>query len=168
MVNIDVLNSWNDAEASAAFLRCCGSARWAERMTALRPFAGAEELFAAAVRVWRGLTAEDWLQAFAAHPKIGDPAASHERFSATAAWSAAEQAGAASAGEATRQALAEANRQYQARFGYIFIVCASGKGADEMLALLRGRLNNGPAEELVLAAGEQEKITRLRLEKLCP
>jgi 2-oxo-4-hydroxy-4-carboxy-5-ureidoimidazoline decarboxylase len=135
-------------------------------MAARRPFAGAAGLFAAAREVWQGLAREDWLEAFAAHPRIGDLEALRGKFAATAAWSAGEQAGVAGAAEATLRALAEANRAYEARFGHIFIVCASGKSAEEMLALLERRLNNSAEEELRTAAGEQEKITRLRLEKL--
>jgi 2-oxo-4-hydroxy-4-carboxy-5-ureidoimidazoline decarboxylase len=166
MIDLDVLNGWSAAEARAALLRCCGSARWAERMAARRPFATEEELFAAAEEVWRGLARADWLEAFAAHPKIGDLDALRARFAATAAWSAAEQAGMVGAPEATLRALAEGNRRYEARFGHIFIVCASGKTAGEMLALLEQRLNNDPEEELRIAASEQKKITHLRLRSL--
>jgi 2-oxo-4-hydroxy-4-carboxy-5-ureidoimidazoline decarboxylase len=168
VIDLDVLNSWGEAEATAAFLRCCGSTRWAARMAARRPFAGEGELFAAAREVWRALALADWLEAFAAHPKIGDLEALRGKFAGTAAWAAGEQAGVTGAPEATLRALAEGNRAYEARFGHLFLVCASGKSAEEMLALLEQRLNNGPEEELLVAAGEQEKITRLRLEKLCP
>lgn len=168
MLNVDALNALAEAEARAALLRCCGSTRWVERMAARRPFAGPADLFAAAEEIWRSLRREDWLEAFAAHPRIGDLEALRQRFTATAAWSAAEQAGVAGAAEATLQALADGNRQYEARFGHLFIVCASGKSAAEMLAQLRQRLGNDPEEELRVAAGEQEKITRLRLERLAP
>jgi len=166
MLNLDLLNAWGAAEAYGAFLRCCEAPRWAERMTARRPFASEAELFAAAEEVWRGLPREGWLQAFAAHPKIGDLDALRARFGGAGGWSAAEQAGVAGASEATLRALAEGNRSYEEKFGHIFIVCATGKGADEMLALLQQRLQNDPGEELEVAAREQEKITRLRLEKL--
>jgi 2-oxo-4-hydroxy-4-carboxy-5-ureidoimidazoline decarboxylase len=167
-MNLDVLNAWTDADASAALLRCCGARRWAEQMMARRPFASAAELFGAAEKIWQELTPGDWLEAFAAHPKIGDQAARRAKFAGTAAWSAAEQAGVEGAPEAVLQALIEGNHQYEARFGYIFIVCASGKTAGEMLALLEQRLNNSNEAELLIAAGEQAKITRLRLEKLGP
>jgi 2-oxo-4-hydroxy-4-carboxy-5-ureidoimidazoline decarboxylase len=166
MINLDALNSGTKEEAYAALLRCCGSTRWAEQMAARRPFASAKELFAAARATWQGLARQDWLEAFAAHPKIGDLEALRGKFAATAAWSAAEQAGVAGAAEATLRALAEANRAYEARFGHLFLVCATGKSAEQMLALLQQRLSNGPDEELRIAAAEQEKITRLRLEKL--
>jgi 2-oxo-4-hydroxy-4-carboxy-5-ureidoimidazoline decarboxylase len=167
MSDVAAINSWSEPEARAAFLRCCGATRWAARMAARRPFAGEAELFAAAGQVWRSLTRADWLEAFAAHPKIGDLEALRRKFAATASWSAGEQAGVAGASETTLQALAEGNRRYEARFGHIFIVCATGKTAAEMLALLDQRLGNEPEEELRIAAGEQEKITQLRLRKLC-
>ena len=124
-----------------------------------RPFASVEEIAAAADTAWWALGRPDWLEAFAAHPQIGGSAPA-------SAWSAAEQAGVAGAAERTRHRLAEANREYQARFGYIFIVCATGKSADEMLDLLEGRLRNDPDHELRVAAEEQRKITQLRLTKL--
>jgi 2-oxo-4-hydroxy-4-carboxy-5-ureidoimidazoline decarboxylase len=162
---LSVLNALPADEARAALLRCCGSRRWADALTARRPFASAEELFAAAEEVWNGLGRDDWLEAFAAHPRIGDVETLRKKFATTAAWCAGEQAGVAGAAEETLQALAEGNRRYEDRFGHIFIVCATGKSAAEMLALLRERLGNDPAEELRVAAAEQAKITRLRLEK---
>ncbi len=168
MVNLDRINSPSETEARAAFLGCCGARRWSEQMAARRPFASEAELFAAAEHVWRALPCEDWLEAFTAHPRIGDLDALRRKFTQTAAWAAGEQAGVAGASEATLVALAEGNRVYEAKFGHIFIVCASGKSAGEMLALLEERLNNNSEKELRIAAREQEKITRLRLQKLCP
>lgn len=166
-MNLDVINAWTEAEAKAAFLRCCGAMRWAQQLTARRPFAREGELLSVATEVWRALTAQDWREAFAAHPRIGeDPAALRNKFRLTAAWSAQEQAGVATASEMTLQALVDGNRAYETKFGYLFVVCASGKSADEMLALLQARLGNGPEEELRIAAAEQEKITRLRLQRL--
>ena len=135
-------------------------------MTAHRPFADAAALFALADACWAGLSRDDWLEAFAHHPRIGDVEGLRTRFANTRAWAAGEQAGTASASEAVLQALTEGNRAYEARFGYIFIVCATGKSAEEMLGLLHARLPNDPAAELPIAAEEQRKITRLRLEKL--
>lgn len=143
-------------EAEAAVLACCGSKRWARRMARARPF-DEGGLFATADRIWRELPAEDWLEAFSAHPRIGARASGQ---------AAAEQAGARGASAETLAALARANREYEERFGYIFIVCASGRSAEEMLDLCRRRLHNAPAEELKVAAEEQRKITRLRLEKM--
>ena len=115
---------------------------------------------------WNSLDRGDWLEAFAAHPRIGDVESLRKKFTATADLCGAEQAGVKDAEKATIQALAEGNRQYEERFGHIFIVCATGKTAPEMLALLRSRLENDPDAELRIAAAEQAKITRLRLEKL--
>jgi 2-oxo-4-hydroxy-4-carboxy-5-ureidoimidazoline decarboxylase len=160
------LNALTEVEARAALQRCCGAARWAEQMATRRPFADPDAVFAAALEVARGLAQSDWLEAFAAHPRIGDLDSLRSKFAHTASWSAREQQSVASAAEATLRALAAGNEAYQAKFGHIFIVCASGKTADEMLALLEQRLGNAPADELRVAAAEQEKITRLRLQKL--
>jgi OHCU decarboxylase len=168
MPNLDRMNSWSEAEARAAFRRCCGAARWAEQMATRRPFASEAELLATAGEVWQTLAAEDWLEALAAHPRIGDLESLRNKFAPAAALAAREQAGVVGASQATLTALAEGNRAYEAKFGHLFIVCASGKNADEMLALLRQRLSHGPEEELRIAAAEQEKITRLRLQGLCP
>ncbi len=160
------LDGLSPAEAAAELRRCCGSARWVECMTAARPFRAKERLFATAEETWNHLDPEDWREAFAHHPKIGDKDALRARFASTRQWAEGEQAGAALASEEVLEALADGNQAYEARFGHIFIVCATGKTAAEMLALLRERLGNDPDEELRIAAGEQAKITRLRLEKL--
>jgi 2-oxo-4-hydroxy-4-carboxy-5-ureidoimidazoline decarboxylase len=165
-VNCRRINAWTEAEARAAFLGCCGSPRWADEMAARRPFAGPDDLFAAAEQVWQALPREEWLRAFAAHPRIGDLQALRAKF-AGAADPAREQAGVAGAAGDVLRDLAEGNARYEAKFGHLFIVCATGKTAPEMLALLRQRLDNGPGHELLCAAGEQARITRLRLEKLC-
>lgn len=160
------LNQLSPAELREALTRCCGSSHWVTQMVERHPFASAEDLFRAAERAADQLTQEDWLEAFKHHPQIGDVSALREKFAATADWASQEQAGSASASEATLQALAEGNQKYVKQFGYIFIVCATGKDADEMLALLQNRLHNDPDTELGIAAAEQRKITRLRLEKL--
>ncbi len=153
-------------EAKAALRRCCGSERWVERMIAARPFLDRERLLAKAEEAWRALAPEDWREAFAHHPKIGDRAALRARFAQTRPWAEGEQSGALQASEETLEALHRENQAYEDRFGHIFIVCATGKSALEMLSLLRGRLHNDPDTELRIAAGEQAKITRLRLLKL--
>ncbi|HVT16335.1 MAG TPA: 2-oxo-4-hydroxy-4-carboxy-5-ureidoimidazoline decarboxylase [Thermoanaerobaculia bacterium] len=156
------LNSLAAEEAAAELLACCGSSAWARALAACRPFAGEETLFAAAERIWWGLRPEDWREAFAAHPRIGEsPAAGR-----SAAWSEAEQAGARRAGAAILDELAAANHAYEARFGHVFLICAAGKSAEEMLAALRDRMVNEPPQELRIAAAEQAKITRLRLARL--
>ena len=160
------LNALLPRQAKAAFLDCCGSPVWARAMNERRPFASAGELFAAADTSWQSAGRDEWLAAFKSHPEIGKRAAEHGQSSAAGAWSAAEQAGTRDAAAATREALAAANRAYRERFGHIFIVCASGKSAEEMLALCEQRLANPRDRELEVAAEEQRKITRLRLEKL--
>lgn len=138
-------------------------------MIAARPFASEAALHEAAERVWAGLGREDYLEAFSHHPRIGeDLAALRARFPDSAGWAQGEQAGVARADDATLAALAANNRRYFERFGYIFIVCASGKSAAQMADLLAARLGNAPDVELAIAAREQARITRLRLEKLSP
>jgi 2-oxo-4-hydroxy-4-carboxy-5-ureidoimidazoline decarboxylase len=167
MADVTPLNSLGECEAHAALLRCCGSTHWAERMASQRPFADFDTLLDTARTVWKNLVRADWLEAFAAHPKIGDLGSLRAKFAQTATWSEQEQAGVATTAESTLQALAAGNRAYEEKFGFIFIVCATGKSAEEMLALLRQRLGNSAADELRIAAAEQEKITGLRLQRLC-
>jgi 2-oxo-4-hydroxy-4-carboxy-5-ureidoimidazoline decarboxylase len=155
-----------EPHAFAAFLRCCGSRRWAEAMTRGRPYQDEPAVQSAAEGAFAALAREDWLEAFSHHPRIGERKALAERFPATAAWSASEQGGVAAAGEDVLDALLSANRAYEARFGHIFIVCATGKSAAEMLALLRERLRHEPEAELEIAAAEQRKITAIRLKRL--
>jgi 2-oxo-4-hydroxy-4-carboxy-5-ureidoimidazoline decarboxylase len=174
-VTLADLNALDDEAASREFLRCCGSSRWAREMAAARPFATAEAMAVRADAIWWALDPADWLEAFAAHPRIGSGGSGGSRGSGGSAragepdgssWSDQEQAGVAGADDEIRRRLAEANRDYHARFGYIFIVCATGKTAGEMLALLEARLRHDAGEELRVAAEEQRKITRLRLRKL--
>jgi 2-oxo-4-hydroxy-4-carboxy-5-ureidoimidazoline decarboxylase len=153
-----VLNAMSAADARAALTRCCGSTRWVTAMLERRPFASTPTLHADADAAWATLGRADLLEAFAAHPRIGARASD--------AWASAEQSGARDADTDTQDALVAANERYQHRFGYIFIVCATGKSAPEMLALLEGRLDNDPTRELAIAAAEQARITHLRLEKL--
>ncbi len=158
------LNALSDERARAALQRCCGARQWVDGMLAARPFASDAELLAAAERVWWRLGRADWLEAFAAHPRIG--ARGKREGEAMTDWARHEQAGAHGAVEATLAALAQENRAYEQRFGHVFLICATGRTADEMLGALRGRLTNDPATELRVAAEEQAKITRLRLDKL--
>lgn len=161
------LNDAPVAAAAAAFARCCGARRWVDAMVAGRPYVSHTHLHGHAREAWWHLGDGDWLEAFRHHPRIGaDPERLRERFGATAAWSAGEQAGVQAADEAVIQALAAGNRSYEQRFGHIFIVCASGLSAAEMRDRLEARMPNDPAVELRIAAGEQAKITALRLDKL--
>jgi OHCU decarboxylase len=160
-VTIVDLNVLDTRAAVRAFLRCCGSSQWAQRMAGARPFDGSDALHTDADAIWWALEPQDWLEAFAAHPQIGDRGQG-----GADTWAADEQAGVAGAVEQTRRRLAEANREYRSRFGYIFIICASARTGDEMLARLETRLRHDPGHELRVAAEEQRKITRLRLAKL--
>lgn len=144
--------------------RACGSSRWVDRMLARRPFGRDAKLLTAARVEWFGLTERDWLEAFAHHPRIGDRASLAERFPTTYDLSSREQAAVGAAHADVLSALADGNDEYFERFGFIFIVCATGKTAPEMLQLLRDRLSNDRATELRIAAEEQARITALRLQ----
>ena len=165
-MTLEQLNQLTAQDAESEFLKCCGSQAWAQAMAASRPFTTEEELFADAEDASTSLTDEDWLQAFRAHPKIGEQKAAAGQTQQEANWSAHEQSGMQAAATDTLARLARGNREYEAKFGFIFIVCASGKSSDEMLAILNDRLKSDLQTELRVAAKEQQKITRLRLEKL--
>jgi 2-oxo-4-hydroxy-4-carboxy-5-ureidoimidazoline decarboxylase len=150
-------------QARALLRVCCGSARWIERMLAERPFGSSERALRLARDAWLSLEPSDWREAFGHHPRIGDLDALRERFPASGSISETEQAGVTAADGATLAALLEGNCAYEARFGYIFIVCASGRTAAEMLGILLGRLDNDPGEEIRIAAGEHAKICEQRL-----
>ncbi len=145
-------------------MKCCGSSRWAREMAGRRPFRTFEELSGAADEVWFSLSREDWLEAFSHHPRIGEKQL-REKFAVTAGWAEQEQKGTAGASENILKALAQGNAEYEKRFGHVFLICATGKGADEMLFALDQRMNNGPERELKIAAGEQAKITQIRMKK---
>jgi OHCU decarboxylase len=152
------LNDLPPTDAQKVLLQCCGSKRWVRLMTARRPFATTEDLFAAADDVARELRPEDWLEAFAAHPRIGERSKS--------AWSQQEQAAALEAEAGVQEKLARGNREYEKKFGFIFIVSASGKRPDQILELLEQRMKNERTVEITNAANEQRQITRNRLQKL--
>lgn len=163
----DVLNALDPVQAARALRTACGSERWVARMLRRRPFASTAALLESAVREWQACSPEDWLEALSQHPQIGeDPAELERRYATSAALSKQEQAGVQGASAATLRALRDGNRAYRQRFGFIFIICASGKSASEMLEALTRRMSHDPATELALAAAEQAKITRLRLEGL--
>lgn len=166
MQSLARLNTLPFTEAETELLRCCGSSRWARRMAEQRPFASFAELLEAADRVWWELEEEDWLEAFSRHPRIGERRAPGATGAGSASWSAQEQAGAQRAVAEVRAGLAAGNREYEQRFGHIYLVCATGRSGEEMLALLHERLGNDPATELRVAAEEQRKITHLRLQRL--
>ena len=165
-MTLDQLNEISAELATAELLKCCGSTRWAREMSRNRPFASLEELCQKADAVCGSLKEEDWLEAFRAHPKIGERKAATDQSQQAQSWSAQEQSGVTNAARQTVDELAQQNREYEARFGFIFIVCATGKSPEELLEILKSRIDNDRHEELLIAAEEQRKITRLRLEKL--
>jgi 2-oxo-4-hydroxy-4-carboxy-5-ureidoimidazoline decarboxylase len=150
----------------AELTKCCGSSAWVNRMLPFIPAEDLVELLEDAEEQWWKCSENDWKEAFAHHPKIGDLESLKKKFASTAELTSGEQGQVSHASEDVLKALAEGNRLYEDKFGYIFIVCATGKSAEEMLGLLHARLGNDPKEELEIAADEQNKITKLRLEKL--
>ena len=135
-------------------------------MVSVFPLADVETLMDEAKTKWNELAETDWREAFTYHPKIGDVNSLKEKFASTSTWAEGEQGAVKEASQADLEALAAGNDEYERKFGYIFIVCATGKSVDEMLALLQARLVNSLEDEILIAMGEQGKITRLRLEKL--
>lgn len=160
------LNTMPAERATEVLTACCGSQRWVSRMVAKRPFASREEVLNEADRIWGSLVPRDWLESFMHHPRIGEKAAAIAQDATGRSWSAQEQSSLTQATAAARAELARVNKDYEQRFGFIYIVCASGKTMDEMLRLARERLMNDPEKELRVAAEEQRKIMRRRLEKL--
>jgi OHCU decarboxylase len=165
-IDLERLNLLPASEAKKELLKCCGCRKWAAMLIAERPFKNATDLIAKADQVWWSLEPRDWLEAFHSHPKIGEKKAASAVAVEAQRWSEDEQSGIRNSAQETMATLAQLNRVYEEKFGYIFIVCASGKSSDEMLAILRARLENPAAQELQIAAAEQAKITALRLEKL--
>ncbi|MGA7930635.1 MAG: 2-oxo-4-hydroxy-4-carboxy-5-ureidoimidazoline decarboxylase [Candidatus Sulfotelmatobacter sp.] len=169
----EVLLRWNNAplEAGATqILPCCGSMAWAREMAARRPFQDEAALMAASDQAWRSLTESDWMEAFNSHPRIGEsnaanPSAQRSSVQPSSAWAIEEQKEVADAGDTVKIALVEGNREYERRFGRIFIVCATGKSGAELLEILRRRLQNEAGTELYEAAEQQRQITRIRLKK---
>lgn len=161
------LAAWNaagEAEAIEAMIACCGARRWAAAMVALRPIASVAELSETADREWSKMEEADLMQAFACHPRIGERKAVHAT-AKSVAWSGQEQSSANTAAEHVMTELAEGNVLYEQRFGFTYIVCATGKSADEMLAILKRRLDSDRAAELREAAGQQRQIMQIRLGK---
>jgi 2-oxo-4-hydroxy-4-carboxy-5-ureidoimidazoline decarboxylase len=162
------LNSLPPDVAFSEFQKCCGARRWVEKMIRRRPFHSLAELLATAEDFWWNLSEKEWKEAFSHHPRIGDLEALRKKFASapTSEWSRKEQAGVHEASEEILRQLSEGNRLYEEKFGYIFIVYATGKSAREMAAALGARLSNETAKEITVAAGELSKIMKLRLNKL--
>jgi len=166
-MDLNTLNNLSITDAENAFEKCCGSKTWYQAMAKSRPFSSSENMYEIADQIWLHQTdPKDWMEAFTHHPKIGDIDSLKKKFASTKEWAGNEQAGMNAADLATIEALAKGNTDYEQRHGYIFIVCATGKSAAEMLALLEKRLPNDPEEELLHAMEEQRKITNIRLKKL--
>jgi OHCU decarboxylase len=164
----NVLARWNSLQpekAAEEILPCCGSKTWAREMATRRPILGEAALLAACDEVWKNLSDADWLEAFRSHPRIGDSHAPASAPPQSAAWSGEEQRKVGAATDDIKSALAEGNRAYERKFNRIFIVCAAGKSAPEILAILERRLRNDEATELLEAAEQQRQIAHLRLKK---
>jgi 2-oxo-4-hydroxy-4-carboxy-5-ureidoimidazoline decarboxylase len=166
----EVLARWNALgreEAALEILPCCAARAWADAMAGQRPFTSVEELLAASRKIWRDLKAADWMEAFRSHPRIGESSAAVAATATTKSreWSSEEQRRVSEGGDAVKIALAEGNRRYEERFGRIFIVCATGKLPNEILQILRRRLQNDEFVEMREAANEQAEITQIRLRK---
>lgn len=156
-MTVDELNRMNSTEAADALRACCGSSRWVDAMLKRRPFRSSEDPYVAADEAWSHCGPDDWHEAFSHHPRIGAQVSGKE---------AQEQAGAQSASMSVKEQLTDVNRRYEEKFGHIYIVCATGKSAEEMLVIARARLGNDAERELRIAAEEQRKIMQLRLRKL--
>lgn len=164
-VTVPELNKLSSQQAASWFEQACAAQGWIEQMVNTRPYKSVSEITEYARTAWANCTREDYLEAFSAHPMIGDVDSLREKFANTKAIASNEQAGTANASEQTLLALKEANHAYLDRHGFIFIICASGLSADAMLAALQARIENSTDEEIKNAAAEQIKITLLRLNK---
>ncbi|MBD0327679.1 MAG: 2-oxo-4-hydroxy-4-carboxy-5-ureidoimidazoline decarboxylase [Pyrinomonadaceae bacterium] len=165
-MKLDEFNALAREDAQSELMKCCGSGNWAQAVVEARPFSDMDELLATADRIWWSLHPSDWLEAFSHHPQIGEKRSERAQAAEASRWSEEEQSGTRGAEAETMSALANANRAYLQKFGYIFIVCATGKSSDEMLSLCEERLPNDAQTELRIAAEEQRRITHLRLRKL--
>lgn len=159
-------NSLDKQGTYASLETCCGSSHWIKAMSAARPFVNIELIHAFSDKVWERCNEEDYLEAFKHHPQIGDVESLKKKFASTARWAGNEQQGASKASDEILWALKQGNDDYLTKFGFIFIICATGKSAQEMLDILNQRLPNDRITELKIAAAEQNKITHLRLSKL--
>lgn len=170
-MTLQELNKVNQPQLKEELMKCCGSTSWVKMMMAYFPADDWDELLNNAEEIWYECSEDDWKEAFSHHPKIGDMESLTKKFASTAdpitiGWAAGEQGGVNKASIETIEAIAAGNKEYEEKFGYIFIICATGKSAEDMLANLDARLQNKPEEEIQIAAGEQNKITKLRLQKL--
>jgi 2-oxo-4-hydroxy-4-carboxy-5-ureidoimidazoline decarboxylase len=165
-MNIIELNFLDKDKQKELLTQCCGATNWVNKMLTVFPTNSLKTILLEAEVKWNECNEQDWLEAFEHHPKIGDINSLKKKFANTAQWASNEQSGVNVANDKVLQALAEGNKDYEKKFGYIFIVCATGKTATEMLSILQARLPNDPADEIKIAAAEQAKITTIRLQKL--
>lgn len=165
-MNLKELNELAEPLAFLEFYKCCACQKLCQDLVKNRPYDNREELYATADSLWKSYSQSEFLEAFNGHSKIGDLNSLREKYANTAAWSHQEQAGMQSVSESVLQELMQLNQEYEQKFGFIFIVCATGKSAIEMLEILKSRIKNDFDQELLNASEEQSKITRIRLEKL--
>ena len=165
-MTLESLNSLTSSEAMTQFKLCCGASNWVRIMENNRPFDSTDNLFQKAESIWFSLSTDDWLEAFIHHPKIGNIDSLWNKFHNTKSLSENEQFGVNDASENTLIKLAKLNQLYEDKYGFIFIVCATGKSSKEMLALIKKRLENNPETEMQNAVIEQNKITQIRLQKI--
>lgn len=165
-MKLDIINNATPEEAFEIFSKCCGSVNWVNKLISSRPFDSEQEVLDKAEELWYALNDTDWKEAFEHHPKIGDLNSLKEKYSGTRSMAGNEQSGMDKAAESVLSEMSELNREYENKFGYIFIVCATGKSAVEMLTLLKERIQNSPGDEIRIAMEEQNKITKIRIEKI--
>ncbi len=165
-MKLEDFNKQSREKAGQDLFKCCGSKTWVNKIMKNFPFNSIEDLKISSDRSWFSCKKEDWLEAFSHHPKIGDQSVADKKHSSTADWAKQEQSAVKDAEQGILSELAKSNQSYQEKFGFIFIVCATGKTAIEMLKLLNDRINNEPEKELHIAINEQNKITHLRIDKL--
>ncbi len=163
---LEVFNAMEFEKAKSTLLECCHCEKWAQTVADKRPFSSLPKLQEAAEKVWLSLGEADWLEAMRAHPKIGDVDSLREKYANTKSMAAGEQSGVLGADEKILQELRALNQSYEKEFGFIFIVCATGKSASDMLQILKSRINNNRSQELLNSAKEQARIMKLRMEKL--
>ncbi len=165
-MTIEQFNCLHINQAQELLFNCCGSTLWSKELVEYRPFNSVNELKTNSDKIWLRCGEKDWMEAFSHHPKIGDIKSLAEKFATTKEWASNEQSGVDEASSLILQKLSQGNNLYEEKFGYIFIVCATGKSASEMLSLLESRLKNTPEVEIIIAMLEQNKITHLRIDKL--
>ncbi|TNF24744.1 MAG: 2-oxo-4-hydroxy-4-carboxy-5-ureidoimidazoline decarboxylase [Deltaproteobacteria bacterium] len=165
-MTIEQINHMNESDAHELFMNCCTAVKWVNAMVESRPFSNFEEMIKVSNQHFSNLEESDWLEAFDGHPKIGDVNSLKEKYKSTKKLASGEQSGMSEADEKVIYEMADLNQSYQEKNGFIFIVCATGKSASEMLEIIKSRIDNDRGTELKIASEEQMKITKIRLEKL--